>query len=836
MPLTAFVRRWPVSFPLSKAAEIAVNPTAGPECPLAFHLPRFYVTFDAVFPNCRTVIKLARYRHVGFDPPLTPNLALGHRVRTGRAVTHHATLRDMSPILANQRPPQGGTAEPILGSHMVAVLQRQATVLGDKVAFRFISGAGREDVELSYCGLRDRAMAIAAELQSRVDPGARVLLAFPSGLDFVEAFFGCLFAGVVAVPISQPGRRRPITAVQSICAAAKPALVLGSADREEAGATTAAELSQRLGLTWLASDRIPTQRLGDWCEPQVSGEDTAFLQFTSGSTSDPKGVVLSHQNVLSNAGLIQQAFGTSDDSSAVFWLPLHHDMGLIGGVVQPMYCGGTSTLLAPAAFLQRPALWLETISRLRATISGGPDFAYGLCTKKITQAERDGLDLSSWKVAFTGAERIRPQTLQRFSAGFAACGFRPESVFPCYGLAEATLMATGGPCGVVPTVVHLDPGGLAEHVVKEVPRDAKGAVSFVGCGNALAGQRVVIVDPQLCRPCPDGRVGEIWVQGKSVSSGYYENPEATARVFGARLAEGNEGEFLRTGDLGFSRDGQIFVTGRLKDLIIVRGRNYYPEDIEYVVERADANFRAGHCAAFSVEVEQEERLVVVQEVDPRSRGLDGPAACQAVRQAIAANFEVEIHSIVLTKAGMVPKTTSGKRRRAACREFYLRDQLETQARWTAEVRNEVPSPTANGHPQLAHQPTAKEIERWLLKRIAERLGLTGSQIDVDKPFLEMGMGSLDAVEVAADLQDWLGHHLSPTAIYNYPSISCLANWLAKPAGKPTASEQQPAVSSAISLMNPDVDPDSLLREVQGLSEEDMNAFIMASMTQQPREA
>lgn len=741
-------------------------------------------------------------------------------------------MRDMSPIRANQRPPQGGASEPVVGSHMVSVLQRQATVLGDKVAFRFVSGAGRADVELSYCGLRDRAMAIAAELQSRVAPGSRVLLAFPSGLDFVEAFFGCLFAGVVAVPISQPGRRRPITAVQSICDTARPALVLGSADREEAGATTAAELAQRLGLNWLASDRIPTERLGDWSDPAVGSQDTAFLQFTSGSTSDPKGVVLSHQNVLANAGLIRDAFGTSDQSSAVFWLPLHHDMGLIGGIVQPLYCGGTSTLLAPAAFLQRPALWLETISRLRATISGGPDFAYGLCSKKITAAEREGLDLSSWKVAFTGAERIRPQTLQRFSDTFADCGFTPDSFFPCYGLAEATLMATGGPRGVAPTVVHLDSAALAEHVVKDLPRGDKHGVSFVGCGEALAGQRVLIVEPNSGRPCLDGNVGEIWVQGPSVSTGYHENPEATARVFGARLADGGEGEFLRTGDLGFSRDGQIFVTGRLKDLIIVRGRNYYPEDIEYVVERADAGFRAGHCAAFSVEVEQEERLVVVQEVDPRNRGLDGAAACQAVRQAIAANFEIEVHSIVLTNAGMVPKTTSGKRRRAACREFYLRDQLEAQARWTAEVRSEVSSPAINGQPKLAHQPTAKEIERWLLKRIADRLCLTGAQIDVDKPFLEMGMGSLDAVEVAADLQDWLGRHLSPTAIYNYPSISCLASWLAKPADQLTASNHQLAVSSAISLTNPDADSRSLLREVEGLSEEDMAAFIMASMAQQ----
>ncbi len=714
-------------------------------------------------------------------------------------------------------------------STLVDLLHNQAATLGEKVAFRFLPGAGRDELILTYCDLHRRAMGIAAELQTRTVPGDRVLLSFASGLEFVEAFFGCLYAGVVAVPVAQPGRRRPVAAVQAICRASKPLLILGTAEQDEAGATSTADLSLQLQLPWIASDRVPTQRLGDWRDPQIGPQQTAFLQYTSGSTSTPKGVILSHENVLSNAALIQEAFGTSVQSSAAFWLPLYHDMGLIGGVIQPVYCGGTSTLLAPASFLQRPALWLETISRTRATISGGPDFAFNLCSRKVTQAERVRLDLSSWEVAFTGAERIRPHTLEQFAEAFAPCGFRTEAFFPCYGLAEATLMVSGGPRGVAPTVIHAAAAALAQDVVQETSRDDTNARSLVGCGRSLTGQHVVIVEPEGCRACPDGRIGEIWVQGDSVAAGYFDNPGATADVFGARLADTREGPFLRTGDLGVLRDGQLFVTGRLKDLIIIRGRNYYPEDIELTVEGAHPSFRAGHCAAFSAEIADEERLIVVQEIEPRTRTLDSEAAFQAVRQAIAAAFEVELYSIVLAKAGIVPKTTSGKRRRAACRDLFLRDALEVHARWTAQITNGHPHPLISKCRGTVYAPTAKEIEDWLVQRIAARMSLSTSQVQVTRPFLEMGMGSLDAMEVAADLQTWLDRRLSPTAIYNYPNIASLANWLASPAAQTMKS---PSPTPAVTSLEDDFDPDRLLRDVQQLSEEDMVAFISQELARQ----
>lgn len=708
------------------------------------------------------------------------------------------------------------------------LLHIRASTLGEKVAFVFLPGSGREAVSLTYRALHTRAMAIAAELQTRAAPGDRVLLSYPSGLQFVEAFFGCLYAGVVAVPVAQPGRRRPVAALQAICRASTPALILGAADHGEAGATSSGELSQQLQLPWIASDRIRTERYRDWRDPRVGAQQTAFLQYTSGSTSAPKGVVLSHQNVLSNAALIQEAFGTSAQSSSVFWLPLYHDMGLIGGVIQPVYCGGASTLLAPTAFLQRPALWLETISRVRATISGGPDFAFSLCSRKVSESERAGWDLSCWQVAFTGAERIRPNTLDEFAEAFGPCGFRSEAFFPCYGLAEATLMVSGGPRAVAPTVIHAAAAALAQQEVCDAPCGDTNARSLVGCGQNLTGQRIVIVDPESHRACPDGRIGEIWVRGPSVAAGYFDNLEATAEVFGARLADGGDGSFLRTGDLGFLRHGQLFVTGRLKDLIIIRGRNYYPEDIELAVESAHPSFRAGHCAAFSTEIGVEERLVIVQEVEPRVRSLDSDAAFQAIRQAIANRFEVEAYSILLAKAGVVPKTTSGKRRRAACRDLFLRDELSVHARWTAEVRDSDSYPPVSEYHGTVGAPTAKAIEAWLVQRIAARLALPTAQIQVNRPFLEMGMSSLDAMEITAELQGWLSRALSPTAIYNYPNIASLANWLANPvAGSPC-----PDVTPAVTLPEGEFDSERWLSDVRQLSEQDLAAIISQELSPQ----
>jgi acyl-CoA synthetase (AMP-forming)/AMP-acid ligase II/acyl carrier protein len=704
---------------------------------------------------------------------------------------------------------------------LVDLLRDRALALGDKQAFCYLPGDEGAETAITYRALHERAMAIGAELQRLAPPGARALLLFPPGLDFIAGFFGCLYAGIVAVPIAPPGRNRFAWSAEPIFEASKPSLVLSTARHCEKAAQSYAP-ARLLERPWIAVDQIDGDAQRRWRDPRTDSGQTAFLQYTSGSTSVPKGVILSHRSLLYNAELIRDAFGNTPRSSAVFWLPLYHDMGLIGGVIQPIYCGGSCALLPPAAFLQRPVLWLETISRKRATVSGGPNFAFDLCARKICAEDRECLDLSSWEVAFVGAEPVRAQTLDRFSKAFAPCGFRPEALFPCYGLAEATLMASGGPRGSAPTVISVRADALACHEAQDAPRNDPAARSLVSSGESLPGQRIMVVDPETRLVCRDGEVGEIWVQGPSVASGYYDRPEATTFAFRAFLAGTHDGPFLRTGDLGFLRSGRLFVTGRLKDLIIIRGRNFYPEDIEHSIERVYDGLRTGYGAAFSVDGEDQERLVIVHEVEPRRRNLDAHRAMQAIRHAVAAEHGVEVHAVALVKAGMLPKTSSGKTRRSACRERYLSGAMETLSEWKANgegIDEETAEEPVEARPRAF---TADEVEAWLTQRIAARLGLPRAQVQVTTPFIEFGMSSVDATEIAAGLERWLGRPLSPTAIYNYPTISALARWLAGPsANSRPAASKTPARPPA---ENPD--PDQLDREVQRMTGQEMEQFML----------
>ena len=714
---------------------------------------------------------------------------------------------------------------------LVDLLQMRASATGDKQAFQFISGHGGDDHGMTYRDLHERAMAIGGELQTLAARGERALLLFPPGLDFITAFFGCLYAGIVAVPAAPPGRNRMTSSVEAIFEASNPSLILSTSAHRKVAEQSYARLSRLTERPWISIDHVSNDRGRLWRDPGVDGQQTAFLQYTSGSTSSPKGVVLTHENLMQNAAMIQQAFNNTPDGHGVFWLPLYHDMGLIGGVLQPVYCGGPCTLLAPAAFLQRPALWLETISRLRATVSGGPDFAYDLCVRKISAEEREKIDLSSWKVAFTGAERIRAETINRFAETFASCGFRREAIFPCYGLAEATLMVSGGPRQTSPSILRVRADALSRNQIEEVSTDDAGSTearTLVGCGRCMDGQKVVIADPETRLSCKDGVVGEIWVQGASVSSGYYKRPEATTTAFDGRLADTGEGPFLRTGDLGFLRDGQLYVTGRLKDVIIIRGRNYYPEDIERSVDRTHPAFRAGYCAAFSVDVGDRDRLVIVQEIEPRQRNLEPEPALKAIRSAVALQHELEVYAIVLVKAAAIPKTSSGKTRRSACRERFLSGQLEVIAQWQADVKTVV-KPVEAARPTPHLEPiTVEAVENWMIERIAAKLHLSTNQIHVTTPFLEFGMGSVDAVEIAAELEQWLGRRMSPTAIYNHPNIASLAQWLANPPPdyEPTARPRRTRMHAA------HLDTERLLHDVRGMTDEEMRAFISQEMAKQ----
>ncbi|HEV7516296.1 MAG TPA: AMP-binding protein, partial [Thermoanaerobaculia bacterium] len=526
---------------------------------------------------------------------------------------------------------------------LVDLLQARACGLPRR-AYTFLAKGEREVAHLTYAELDLRAHAVGARLAESGLAGQRALLLYPPGLEFIVAFFGCLYAGVVAVPAYPPGSQRGLPRLLAIAADARPAAVLTTGEVAAKLGALATQVPQLQQLRWLATDEMGDGPATGWEPRPQPGEAPAFLQYTSGSTSTPKGVVVSHGNLLHNERMIRQAFEQSEESVIVGWLPLYHDMGLIGNVLQPLYAGASCYLMSPLDFLERPRRWLAAVSRYRATTSGGPNFAYDLCLRKIGPAEREGLDLSSWRVAFNGSEPVRSQTLNDFAAAFAPCGFRPAAFFPCYGLAEATLFVTGGTRGEAPRIAAFSPAALEAD--RAVPAPDEGGRELVSSGRPWMGQEVIIVEPESRRRCAEGGVGEIWIAGPSVAQGYWRRPEATEEDFRARLAdEPAAGPFLRTGDLGFLDGGELFVTGRLKDLIILRGRNLYPQDVEQLAERADPALRPGCGAAFGIEVSGEERLVVAWELDPLAAP-DMEAVAGAIRQKVAEGLEASVQEVV----------------------------------------------------------------------------------------------------------------------------------------------------------------------------------------------
>ena len=566
-------------------------------------------------------------------------------------------------------------------STLVDLLHYRGQYQPDRQAYIFLQNGETESGTLTYGELDRQAGAIAAGLQSW--QGERALLLYPSGLEFITAFFGCLYAGIVAVPVYPPRRNQKLSRLLSIVndAEAKVALTTTSilTDIEKRWSEEADLLAQ---LKLVAADTIEANR-GEFVPQSVILESLAFLQYTSGSTGTPKGVMVTHGNIIHNQQIIQQAFGHSEQSIGVSWLPLFHDLGLIGHVLQTIYLGAINILMPPVAFLQKPIRWLKAISKYRATTSGGPNFAYDLCVKKVQPEQLTNLDLSSWDLAYSGAEPIRAETLKQFSQKFAQSGFNYSAFYPCYGMAETTLCTTGGNKNQKPVIQGVKAGELEQNSVVESEVSSSESRFLVGCGRTYMDTTVSIVNPESLTLCEKGQIGEIWVSGGSIASGYWNRPEATRETFQAYLKDTGEGPFLRTGDLGFFSNGELFVTGRLKDVIIIRGQNYYPQDIEMTVQKSHLALRPNCGAAFTVEFKGSERLVVVQEVE-RSylRKLNVNEVVGNIRQAVTAEHSLQVYAAVLVKTGSIPKTSSGKIRRHACRAEFLTCNLNVVGDWS----------------------------------------------------------------------------------------------------------------------------------------------------------
>jgi acyl-CoA synthetase (AMP-forming)/AMP-acid ligase II/acyl carrier protein len=653
---------------------------------------------------------------------------------------------------------------------LIQLLRQRAQDRPERLAYTFLRDGERDEVHLTYGQLEREARAIAAWLQSRRLKGARVLLLYPPGLEYVAAFWGCLYAGAVAVPASPPRR---LERLQAIVEDSQSSAALTNAAMLARLKSLTSEVPALRNLNWLATEELEHTLAEDWREPHVDGSTLAFLQYTSGSTASPKGVRVTHGNLLHNEEMIKRAFRQSEDSIIVGWLPLYHDMGLIGNVLQPLYVGGRCVLMSPLAFLQKPARWLQAITRYRATTSGGPNFAYDLCVRKIGAEDLSTLDLSSWSAAFNGAEPVRAETLEQFARAFEPCGFRRKAFYPCYGLAEATLLVSGALEEREPVIVPVQKGALEKgFATLEHTGDERDAQRPVGCGAALAGQQIIIVNAESQRTCASGEVGEIWVSGPSVADGYWNRPEETARTFVERPTETGAGPYLRTGDLGFFHDGELFIIGRLKDLIIIRGRNLHPNDIERVMEKSHAALRPGCGVAFSIEVEDEERLVLVHEVARRASP-DYEEIIGNIRQALAEEFEVQAHAVALVKAGQVPKTSSGKLRRRAAREMFLLSRFEVVAEWQAESDPRNLS-VAHAFEVEAGVYGVEQIADYLRAQSASVLGLNAAEIDAHQPLTRFGIDSLLAVELSHRLETALGVELPLASLLQSSSVLELA--------------------------------------------------------------
>ncbi|MGX4733344.1 SDR family NAD(P)-dependent oxidoreductase [Kitasatospora griseola] len=690
--------------------------------------------------------------------------------------------------------------------------------------YRFLPDGEGAPFCLTNAELDQRARALAVLLRERVGAGERALIVCPPGLDYVVSYYACLYAGVIAVPVYPPDPtllKRTLPRLVGVVEDARPKAVLAPASVTATADQFAAYVPSFAELLWVSVDEIDLTAADSWQRPDITGDSLAFLQYTSGSTSSPKGVMVGHANLVHNlAALNRRFFDATPDDHMVIWLPPYHDMGLIAGLLAPAFGNYPVTFMPPFAFLKRPLRWLEAISTAGGTLSGAPNFAYDLCVAKSTEEERAALDLSNWRVTLNGAEPVRLESMDRFARAFATSGFRRRAFMPGYGLAEATLAVTGGHLGERGAVRRLQATALAEQATAVDAVDGEEFRTVVGCGPSLEDQQLAIVDPVTRRRLPDGKVGEIWLAGPSMAHGYWARPQETENIFRATIDDTGEGPFLRTGDLGFLDGTELYVAGRAKDLIIIDGLNHYPQDIERSIESVDPGLRQGCGIAGTREIDGAERLIIVHEVGGRPQDLDAEAVFAAIRARVAEVHGIPVHTIALVRRGGVPKTSSGKLQRSLCLDTYLAGSMRPLAVWTADgsvpkaaepaaepvaAVEPVAEPVTAAEPvaeEAPQAPGAQEIEAWLTERLARTLDCDPAGIDRTAPIAGLGMRSVDLVSLIGELERHLGRTLSATLAWAYPTVEALAAHLAgaEPAavGAPQAPEPaEPAEPASV---------------------------------------
>ncbi|MBQ4839489.1 non-ribosomal peptide synthetase/type I polyketide synthase [Pseudoalteromonas luteoviolacea] len=666
---------------------------------------------------------------------------------------------------------------------LVTTLVTLANTRGDDTAYQYFFSDDLPSQTLTYKQLDNRARQIASQLDKQFERGDRALLLYNSGFAFIEAFFACLYAGIVAVPVYPPKKNQNITRLRSIIEDAGAKGVLTSKKVNEIARPLFESESSLTGLSLYTTDAIEADP-SNWQPIAVRGQDLAFLQYTSGSTGSPKGVMVSHDNITDNEEMMKIAFGHSSETPIVSWLPHFHDMGLIFGILQPIYIGAPACLMNPTYFLQKPLRWLKLLSEFKGVTSSAPNFAYDLCVDTIKEEELETLDLSHWQSALNGAEPVRAKTLERFYNKFKRCGLRKGSLSPCYGMAETTLFASGGALLESPKVLSLNNEkmleGLAkiqEHIIDNRDKSAIPEYQAVSSGHAWCDHEIAIVSPDTLLRCQDGEVGEIWVKGASVAKGYWNKPELTKEVFHAQIAEEGDGPYLRTGDLGFLHQQSLFVTGRCKDVLIFRGKNYYPQDIELTVSDSDDALESNGGAAFSIHAQSEERLVIVQQIKRTAiRKVNKALVIEKIISAVVENHGIAPYDVVLIKPGRLCKTSSGKVQRQENKAHYEQARFEALAafRPEKEQQSQVSEAPVTIHPDAA---LSTAVCKLLQNIIAMEVGIESTQLDIDASFLSLGVDSMKAVRISGELMELHGIELESTILYEYPNIAQLAGYL-----------------------------------------------------------
>lgn len=673
-------------------------------------------------------------------------------------------------------------------STFIELLRWRAENQSGKLAYQFLDNGETEGASYTYGELDKRAKSVAAHLQKLIKKGDRVILVFDNDLEYIAVFYACLYAGIISAPLHPPGRNKSMFRISSVTKDSDAKLILTTAKlRDELREQFSADPVLK-DLGWIATDEMTNEHAGEWRDPGIVNNDIAFLQYTSGSTGSPKGVMVTHDNLLYNIYSTIYRYGLSEldpkrNDSLVTWAPLFHDLGLIFCTLLPLYGGFPCYMMTPEAFIQRPVRWLETITKYGSTISGAPNFAYELLTNRVSKEEVKTLDLSSWDIAMNGSEPVRAETLEKFAEHFAPAGFKPHYFSSAWGQAETTIIITTTHKDSAPVIKSFDKEKLEKHKVSEIKADDKKSLRLVGHTMNLLDAKVIIVDPKKLTKCREDEVGEIWVSGSTVTPGYFNKPKANKETFQAFTKDTKEGPFLRTGDLGFIQGDQLFITGRYKDLIIIRGQNHYPQDIELTVERSHPALRLGCEAAFSVEADGEEQLIVVQEINKKfADNFDPDEVCKAIRKAVSEEHNLNVYHILLLKTGTVRKTSSGKIQRNDNKQSYLDGTLSVIAEWRqgmgkaeftkSESNNAASKTTSNIKSEIK-----LSLKEWLVNKASELMKVQPGMLDTSESFASYGMDSLRAVQFSGEISTYLKKQLPATLVYNYPSVNLLLKYL-----------------------------------------------------------